>query len=146
MEKIIQLREYEYNALKEKADMKGKAFDKAMEKAIKESCNLTIQLKMDIGRDWNDVFSIKPYVDVDSGSYNPYNSINPPKVLSYEACNKLAKRIHRWMEETVEKRYGFGIEQVNRYRIANKNRWKWNAFFLILSLSGWLVALFAIFK
>lgn len=58
MEKIVQLREYEYNALKERADMNQAAIDKAMEQEIKKSCNLTIQLKMDIGRDWNDVFSI----------------------------------------------------------------------------------------
>lgn len=146
MEKIIQLREYEYNALKEKADMTDAEFAKAMEREIKKSCNLTIQLKMDIGRDWNDVFSIKPYVDVSSGSYNPNNTIDPPKALSYGACRKLEKRIHRWMTETVEERYGFGIKQVNKYRIANENRWKWNTFFLILSLSGWLVTLLAIFK
>ena len=30
MEKIVQLREYEYNALKEKADMNQAAIDKAM--------------------------------------------------------------------------------------------------------------------
>ncbi|WP_290233816.1 hypothetical protein [Bacteroides acidifaciens] len=146
MEKIVQLREYEYNALKEKADMNQAAIDKAMEKEIKKSCNVTIELEMNVGRDWNDVFSIKPYVAVSSGSYNPYNSIEPPKVLSYEACKKLAVRIQRWMAETVEKRYGFSIEQVNKYRRANENRWKWNTLFLILSLSGWLVALFMIFK
>lgn len=146
MEKIVQLREYEYKALKEQADMTEVAFDKAMERAIKESCNLTIHLKMDIGRDWNDVFSIKPYADVSSGSYSPHNTMSPPKVLSYNACNKLAKRIQKWVEETVEKRYGFGIEQVNKYRRANENRWKWNTAFLILSLTGWFVALFLIFK
>ncbi len=146
MEKIVQLREYEYNALKERADMNQAAIDKAMEQEIKKSCNITIELEMNVGRDWNDVFSIKPYVDVSSGSYNPYNSIEPPKVLSYDACKKLAVRIQRWMTETVEKRYGFSIEQVNKYRRANENRWKWNTLYLILSLSGWLVALFMIFK
>ncbi|WP_290382790.1 hypothetical protein [uncultured Duncaniella sp.] len=146
MEKIVQLREYEYNALKERADMNQAAIDKAMEQEIKKSCNLTIQLKMDIGRDWNDVFSIKPYVNASPGSYNPRNSMDPPKVLSYSACDKLAARIKRWLEETVEDRYGFSIEQVNKYRRANENRWKWNTLFLILSLSGWLVALFMIFK
>ena len=51
MEKIVQLREYEYNALKEKADMNQAAIDKAMEKEIKKSCNVTIELEMNVGRD-----------------------------------------------------------------------------------------------
>lgn len=88
MEKIVQLRENEYNTLKKRADMNQAAIDKAMEQEIKKSCNITIELEMNVGRDWNDVFSVKPYVDVSSGSYNPYNSIEPPKVLSYEACKK----------------------------------------------------------
>lgn len=66
MEKIVQLREYEYNALKERANMNQAAIDKAVEKEIKKSCNITIELEMNVGRDWNDVFSIKPYVDVSS--------------------------------------------------------------------------------
>ena len=48
MEKIVQLREYEYNALKEKADMNQAAIDKAMEKEIKKSCNVTIELEMNV--------------------------------------------------------------------------------------------------
>jgi len=35
---------------------------------------------------------------------------------------------------------------VNKYRLALRNQWKWNTAFLILSLTGWLVALFLIFK
>ncbi len=83
MEKIVQLREYEYNALKERADMNQAAIDKAMEQEIKKSCNITIELEMNVGRDWNDVFSIKPYVDVSSGSYNPYNSAIKPDYQAF---------------------------------------------------------------
>lgn len=54
MEKIVQLRENEYNTLKKRADMNQAAIDKAMEQEIKKSCNITIELEMNVGRDWND--------------------------------------------------------------------------------------------
>ena len=42
MEKIVQLRENEYNTLKKRADMNQAAIDKAMEQEIKKSCNITV--------------------------------------------------------------------------------------------------------
>ena len=50
MEKIVQLRENEYNTLKKRADMNQAAIDKAMEQEIKKSCNITIELEMNVGR------------------------------------------------------------------------------------------------
>jgi len=146
MEKIVQLRESEYNRLKEQADMTQIAMDAEIEREIKDKCKLTIELRLDIGNDWDDIFHIKPFVTARSSGYSPENGKKYVDALSYDACKKIANKIQSWMEKQIRGRYKVDVETVNKYRLALRNQWKWNTAFLILSLSGWLVALFLIFK
>lgn len=146
MEKIVQLRESEYERLKEQADMTQVAMDAEIERVIKDKCKLTVELQMDVGNDWNDVFHIRPVVTARPGYYCKNGGENFVNAISYDACRKIADKIKSWMEGQIRDRYKVDVETVNEYRLARKNQWKWNTAFLILSLTGWLVALFLIFK
>lgn len=136
MNSIIQLTEYEYNQLKKQADATRETINKAVAEEVKKLCNLELEVKMAVGLDWNDTFSIKPYASL--GGNWVFGTDAP---MDLDAALKIGKKVQKWMQEQIEGRYGFGIEQVNRYTKANKNRWKWMALWTILSASGWMAAI-----
>lgn len=136
MNRIVQLSEYEYNQLKEQADATKESIDKTVSEEVKKLCNLELEVKMDIGRDWDDTFRIKPYASLD-GKY----IYGDKCVMDFDTAWTIGKRIQKWMEKMVEIRYGFDIKQVNSYTKANRNRWKWMALWTILSASGWVAAM-----
>ena len=70
MNKIVQLTEYEYQQLKKEAEMTCAAMEAEIARGIEEHSKLSIDLKLDIGRDWEDVFHIKPVVYVSSSYYD----------------------------------------------------------------------------
>ncbi len=149
MNKIVQLSEYEYEQLKKRADLSTKTLEEEIKREMKNHCNLTIELKMDVGRDWDDVYHIKPVVYAHSGIYSSPDSKpfqNSVSALSYKEVGKVQAAVQKWMEKQIRKRYKLDLEMVNKCRARLQNQWKWNVLFLILSLTGWLVACFAIFS
>lgn len=88
MNKIVQLTEYEYQQLKKEAEMTCAAMEAEIARGIEEHSKLSIDLKLDIGRDWEDVFHIKPVVYVSDGRANPY-------IWGSEAFRKKASRPSR---------------------------------------------------
>ncbi len=146
MNRIVQLSDYEYQQLKNEADMTTAVMDAEIERQIKDKAKLTVELKLDVGNDWEDVFHIRPIVHVRSGYHHTEGKTETVSAVSYSACSKIAKHIEDWMKDSIRKRYKLDVDVVNAYRERMKNQWKWNTTFLLLSLTGWLVALFLIFK
>lgn len=147
MNKIVQLSEWEYQELKREAELSAATLDAEIKREMKDHCNLTVEIKLDIGRDWDDVFHIKPVVSARSGSYSGSDDYhNSVYALSYNEVGNIQRKITEWMEKQVRKRYKLDIDTVNKYRNKIQNQWKWNLFFLLLSLTGWLVACFVIFS
>lgn len=147
MNKIVQLSDWEYQQLKREAEMSAATLEAEIKREMNDHCNLTVEIKMDIGRDWDDVFHIKPVVKARSGSYTGSDDYhNSVYALSYNEVRNIQGKITEWMEKQVRKRYKLDIDIVNKYNSKIQNQWKWNLFFLILSLTGWLVACFAIFN
>lgn len=147
MNRIVQLSEWEYDQLKKEAEMTSATIDAEIKREMENHCNLTVEVKMNIGRDWDDVFHIKPIVSARSGYYSTGGSFADTKyALSYKEVSKVEGKIQTWMEKQVRKRYKLDIDTVNKYRDRLQNQWKWNLFFLILSLSSWLVACLCIFS
>lgn len=149
MNKIVQLTEYEYEQLKKRADLSTKTLEAEIKREMKDHCNLTVELKMDVGRDWDDVYHIKPVVYAHSGMYSDPDSKpfhNTVYALSYKEVGKIQAMVQKWMDKQIRKRYKLDLEMVNKCRARLQNQWKWNVLFLLLSLTGWLVACFAIFS
>ena len=147
MNRIVQLSEWEYEQLKKEAEMTSATIDAEIKREMENHCNLTVVLKLELNRDWDDVFHIKPVVSARSGSYSSSDDYhNSVYALSYNEVKKIQKKITEWMEKQVRERYKLDIETVNKYRIKIQNQWKWNLFFLLLSLTGWLVACFCFFS
>lgn len=147
MNRIVQLSDWEYEELKKEAEMTAAAMDAEIERQIQDKCKLTVELKLNVGNDWNDVFSIKPVVYAHSG-YHARKDYRGETVnaLSYSACRDIADHIKKWMEETIRKRYKVDVDTINKSRKAQERQWKWNVLFLILSITGWLVSCFSIFS
>ena len=146
MNKIVQLTDYEYQQLKKEADMTCAAMEAEIMRGIEEHSKLSVDLKLDVGRDWDDVFHIKPVVYVSPSYYDPgrgYAEVK--KALSYEACRKIQRHIEKWMEEQIRKRYKLDIDTVNRYNHRMNAQVRWNVAYAIIALSGWLVACLSIF-
>lgn len=147
MNKIVQLSEWEYQELKKEAELSAATMEAEIKREMKDHCNLTVELKMDIGRDWEDVFHIKPIVNAKSGYYSAKGSFDDTAyALSYEEVSKVERKVIEWMEKQVRKRYKLDVDTVNKYNDRIRNQWKWNLFFLMLALAGWVVACFAIFS
>lgn len=146
MNKIVQLTEYEYQQLKKEADMTCAAMEAEIARGIEEHSKLSIELKLDVGRDWDDVFHIKPVVYVSSSHYDPGQGYAKVKrAVSYEACRKIQGHIEKWLEGQIRARYKIDISTINKYHEKMNNQVKWNFAYALIALSGWLVACFAIF-
>ena len=132
MNKIVQLTDYEYQQLKKEADMTCAAMEAEIMRGIEEHSKLSVDLKLDVGRDWDDVFHIKPVVYVSSSYYDPGQGYDKVKhAVSYE--------------EQIRKRYKLDIDTVNRYNHRMNTQVRWNVAYTIIALSGWLVACLSIF-
>lgn len=145
MNKIIQLTDYEYQLLKKEADMTCATMEAEIMRGIEEHSKLSVDLKLDVGRDWNDVFHIKPVVNVSSSYYDPHGYDKVKYAVSYKACRKIQSHIEKWMEEQIRKRYKLDIDTVNRYKHKMETQVRWNMVYALIALSGWLVACLSIF-
>lgn len=146
MNKIVQPTDYEYQQLKKEADMTCATMEAEIMRGIEEHSKLSVDLKLDVGRDWDDVFHIKPVVYVSSSYYDPGQGDDKVKhAVSYEACRKIQGHIEKWMEEQIRKRYKLDIDTVNRYNHRMNTQVRWNVAYAIIALSGWLVACLSIF-
>lgn len=145
MNKIVQLTEYEYQQLKKEADMTCAAMEAEIARGIEEHSKLSIDLKLDVGRDWNDVFNIKPVVYVKSSYYDTGQGYGKEKyAVSYEACRKISRHVERWLEKQIRTRYKIDVDTINKYNERMNNQVKWNYAYALIALSGWLVASLAI--
>lgn len=142
MKKIIQLDEYDYNKLVEKAKMTEKQIQDGIKTEIDKINLVNVKISLDCGNNWNDEFRITANLDYDIAGYHRYSDDwQPIRIVSYDQCRKAVDRIHRWMTEQISERYGMDAKIINSNRNAYKNRWKWYAFFIILSASGWAAAI-----
>lgn len=139
MERIVQLTDYEYKRLKEQADATQATIEEGIREGIKDSCNLSVSLELEVDKNWNDVITITPCVYVKSGFFQS-SSKEIIYAISHDACRKINDHIEQWLDRQIRKRYKFDIDTINKYRDRLSNRWKINTAFLILSSSGWLAA------
>ena len=146
MNKIVQLTEYEYQQLKKEAEMTCAAMEAEIARGIEEHSKLSIDLKLDIGRDWEDVFHIKPVVYVSSSYYDTGQGFDKVKyAVSYDACRKISKHVEKWLENQIRTRYKIDVDTINKYNERMNNQAKWNYAYALIALSGWIVACLSIF-
>lgn len=139
MERIVQLTDYEYKRLKEQAEATQATIEDGIREGVKDACNLTISLEMEIDKSWNDIVTITPCVYIKPASYQ-LSSKEIIYAISNDACRKIRNLVEKWLDQQIQKRYKVNVDTINKYRDRLSNQWKWNVAFLILSSSGWIAA------
>lgn len=109
MEKIVQLRESEYDKLFQLANMSEKQIQEEVEKRWK-NCPAKIDVNVRINNDWDDIFKIKCYTYLTSY----------PLEIPYEAKKKLNDIIQKHFRKCVEEHFGKAEEVINDYRNKSK--------------------------
>lgn len=115
------------------------AMEAEIMRGIEEHSKLSVDLKLDVGRDWDDVFHIKPVVYVSSSHYDAGQGFNKVKyAVSYEACRKISKHVERWLDNQIRTRYKIDIDTINKYNERMNNQAKWNYAYALIALSIFL--------
>lgn len=117
MEKIVQLRESEYDKLFQLANMSEKQIQEEVEKRWK-NCVAQIDVDVNISNDWKDTFKIK--CDTYLSSY--------PLEIPYGAKKELNNIIQKHFRRCVEEHFGEPEKVINDYR--EKSRRMGNALLL----------------
>ena len=139
MERIVQLTDYEYKRIKEQAEATQATIEEGIREGIKDACNLTISLEMEIDKSRNDIVTITPCVYIKPASYQ-LSSKEIICAISNDACRKIRDHVEKWLDQQIRKRYKVDVDTINKYRDRLSNQWKWNLVFFILSSSGWIAA------
>ena len=131
MERIVQLRDYEYNNLVEKANLNEKQIDEKAQKLYKERGVATIDIKLSHeNNDYENSFKF------DCSAYVWYNDDK------FYIPEQLRKRFGKILKDTMlsEMREAYGspekIYNVLKRRAKNLSIWKWLMF--VVAVSGWI--------
>lgn len=128
MEKIIQLKESEYNKLCEKAS----EVEKLAQKMYEEKGTFSIVLKLDCGKDYTEQIKISAYTYV-----NDWDGKYPMKE---DDKRKIVKFVNSRALEMMEKKFG---KQINDFNLWNRRLdllRSWKIKFIGLTIFGWLAA------
>ena len=109
MERIVQLRESEYDKLFQLANMSEKQIQEEVEKRWK-NCVAQIDVDVNISNDWKDTFKIK--CDTFLSSY--------PLEIPYGAKKELNNIIQKHFRRCVEEHFGQAEEVINDYKKKSK--------------------------
>ena len=91
MERIVQLTDYEYKRLKKQAEAKQATIE-GIREGVKDACNLTISLEMEIDKSWNDIVTITPCVYIKPASYL-LSSKEIIYAISNDACRNIRNHV-----------------------------------------------------
>lgn len=109
MERIVQLRETEYDKLFQLANMSEKQIQEEVKKRW-QNCPAQIDVNVRINSDWDDTFKIKCYTNL--SSY--------PLEIPYEAKKKLNNIIQKHFRRCVEENFGEAEKEINNYKKKSK--------------------------
>lgn len=109
MEKIVQLRESEYDKLFQLANMNDKQIQEEAEKRW-GNCPAQINVNVNMNNNWDGIFKIK---------CNTYLSSYPLEI-PYEAKKKLNEIIQKHFKRCVEENFGEAEKVINDYKKKSK--------------------------
>lgn len=133
MERIVQLKESEYNKLKKDAEMKYSEITRRAEEMYKEKGTYGINLELDCGNDYQEEIKFKAYSYVkDWNGQFPISETDKRRIVEFVNDRAL---------EMMEKKFGRQISNINfcRNHIEHLHSWKYK--FIGLTIFGWLAAL-----
>lgn len=130
--KIVQLDEYEYEKLVETAKLNEKQIEEKALEMWKKNGVSEINVKVDIGRDYKDIFSIKCYPYT---FYKDEKFVIPEKIREW--ITKIAKKN---FAEIIEKHFGELTSTINYYTAKKEKLDMKSRFLTLLAASGWAVA------
>lgn len=105
MDKIVQLRESEYDKLFQLANINEKQIQEEAEKRWK-NCPARIDVNVKVNEDWDNTFKIKCYTHL--SSY--------PLEIPYDAKRKLNDIIQKHFKRCVEEHFGEAVTVINEYK------------------------------
>lgn len=141
MEKIIQLKESEYNKLIEDATLTSKLIERRAAILYEENGTHKFQLTMNIG-DYDDKIEVQA-----RGYYNDWKSKYP---ISTTDAKKVVKFMEHRAEELFEGAFGSAIYEISKFREATRSLEERKKLLTLITYLGWFVALvmfgFIVFK
>lgn len=130
--KIVQLSEWEYDRLADKANASDKKIEELAEKMYKEKGAYEISLSLELKNDIEDRLTIRPY-----SYFRDWDKFE----VSMPDKKRLAKFVKTRAQYYMEKEFGSHITNIN-YLLEERKKLKLTKFkFIGLTIAGWLGAL-----
>ena len=136
MDKIVQLKEYEYNELQEQANYNQSEIEKCALEMYQERGTFEIRIYVDFDdRDYHEMikFRVCSFVD-DKGDLDKFQ-------LSYKDRERIVDYVNRKMYEFVERKFGRQIKYANNWTDRLRRLRNWKIKFIGLMIFGWLAAI-----
>lgn len=133
MEKIVQLKESEYNEIFEYANCNQSEIERLAKEMYEEKGTFSIKLELDCQQDYNETISFKAYSYV-----KDWNGKFP---LSEEDKEKIVKFVNSRALDMMEKKFGRQIKNINLWNKRFDLLRNWKMKFIGLTVFGWLAAL-----
>lgn len=133
MEKVIQLKESEYNKLFESANINQSNIEKMAKAMYEERGTFEIKLEIDCQQDYNETISFRAYSYV-----RDWDGKFP---LSEKDKRKIADFVDRRALKMMEKKFGRQIRSINFWNKRFDLLRNWKMKFIGLTVFGWLAAL-----
>ncbi|MEG1007524.1 MAG: hypothetical protein RSO15_14795 [Bacteroides sp.] len=133
MEKIIQLKESEYNKLFESANLKESEVERMAKEMYEKKGTFSINLELDCKQDYQDTITLKAYSYVKDwdGKYP----------LSEKDKRRIADFVDYRATKMMEKKFGRQITNINLWNTRLDLLRNWKLKFIGLTIFGWLAAL-----
>lgn len=132
MERIVQLRESEYEQLMKTYQLKNNEISEKAVHIWKEKGVAEIKVYVDAGKEFDGEFTIT----CDSYIYEKDGRFVLPKELRDRFCKMLDREV-KWL---VDRYYGDAVKIVNTYNKKMESFNKWFSFAWLIAVSGWVVA------
>ena len=132
MERIVQLRESEYEQLMKTYQLKNNEISEKAVQIWKEKGVAKIKVVIDASKEFDGEFTI----DCDSYIYEKDGRFVLPKELRDRFCNMLDREV-KWL---LDRYYGDAIKVVNTYNKKEQSLNKWFRLAWLIAVSGWVVA------
>lgn len=132
IKKIIQLSEWEYDRLADKANASDKRVEELAEEMYKKRGAYEISLSLELKNDIEDRLTIRPY-----SYFRDWDKFE----VSMSDKKRLAKFVKTRAQYYMEKEFGSHITNIN-YLLSERKKLKLTKFkFIGLTIAGWLGAL-----
>ena len=132
MERMIQLRESEYEQLMKTYQLKNNEISEKAVQIWKEKGVAEIKVIIDASKEFDGVFTIA----CDSYIYEKDERFVLPKELRDRFCKMLDREV-KWL---LDRYYGDAIKVVNTYNKKEQSLNKWFRLAWLIAVSGWVVA------